>query len=64
MEHTDNSQQDPLESGIKRISEILSLMEQNDLSVTEMTRLHAEGLALIKQCRSCLDEARLSLEEV
>ena len=49
------------EDSIKRLEEIVRLMEQGTASLEETLKLFEEGTALVGQCGKLLDEAELKV---
>ena len=56
-----NEQSMQFEAAIKRLEEIVKLMEQGNASLDDSLKLFEEGTALIKQCSKQLDEAELKV---
>lgn len=52
------------EDKMKRLAEITSRLEREQLSLEEASRLYAEGMELSAQCHKILQEAVLSVQEV
>ncbi|MBE6854419.1 MAG: exodeoxyribonuclease VII small subunit [Ruminococcus sp.] len=49
------------EDGMKRLTEIVTALEQGELSLSESVALYEEGLKVSKDCRRTLDDARLKV---
>ena len=45
------------EQSIKRLDEIISKLESNDISLEESLELYGEGTALLGSCRKQLEQA-------
>lgn len=52
------------EEQIKRLSEITSMLEHEQLSLEEATKLYAEGMDISSQCHKILQEAVMSVQEI
>lgn len=49
------------EDDMKRLEDILSLLEKGNLSLEENMKLYSEGVALAADCKKQLDEAKLTI---
>ena len=49
------------EDGIKRISEIVAMLEKGEVSLEEAAELYSEGVKLTTLCSSQLSAARLRI---
>lgn len=47
------------EQSIKRLDDIISKLESNDISLEESLELYGEGTALLGSCRKQLEQAEL-----
>ena len=52
------------EEQIKRLSEITSMLETEQLSLEEAAKLYAEGMDISSQCHKILQEAVMSVQEI
>lgn len=52
------------EEKMKRLAEITSRLEHEQLSLEEAAGLYAEGMELSAQCHKILQEAMLSVKEI
>lgn len=52
------------EEQIKRLSEITSMLEHEQLSLEEAAKLYAEGMDISSQCHKILQEAVMSVQEI
>ncbi len=52
------------EDKMKRLAEITSRLEREQLSLEEASKLYAEGMELSAQCHKILQEAVLSVQEI
>ena len=48
-----------IESQLKRLEEIASLLDRGELSVDEQLKIYEEGMALAQACRAYLENAQL-----
>jgi len=51
-----------IESQLKRLEEIASLLDRGELSVDEQLKIYEEGMALAQTCRAYLEQAQLKVE--
>lgn len=51
------------ESSLKRIEEIISMLEKNDMDLDESLKLFEEGTKLCKSCDEELKKAELVIEK-
>lgn len=49
------------ETGIKRLEEIVALLEKGELPLDEAVKLYGEGIKLSAKCQKELDSARLKV---
>ena len=56
------SEQFVFESAMKRIEEIVRLLEQGDAPLDQSLALFEEGTGLIKKCSAALDQAEQKVE--
>lgn len=47
------------ERSLKRLDEIISMLENNEISLEESIEIYREGTDLLGKCRSLLDSAEL-----
>lgn len=52
------------EEQMKRLTEIVRRLEQEQLSLEEASKLYAEGMELSAGCHKILQEAVLAVEEI
>ncbi len=52
------------EESMKRLTEITSILEHEQLSLEEAAKLYAEGMELSAKCHKVLQEAVLSVKEI
>lgn len=52
------------ENKIKRIEEILNLLEENEISLEENVKLVEEGTKLASECKEYLDNAELKINKI
>lgn len=52
------------EEQIKRLSEITSMLEHEQLSLEEAAKLYAEGMDISSKCHKILQEAVMSIQEI
>ena len=52
------------EEAMKRLAEINSKLESDDISLDESIELFKEGVELSKQCQTRLEEAKQEIEQV
>jgi exodeoxyribonuclease VII small subunit len=52
------------EQAIKRLDEIVSLLEKNDVSLDDALKLFEEGTALTAFCTKKLNEAKQKITEI
>ncbi|MFN4984651.1 MAG: exodeoxyribonuclease VII small subunit [Ignavibacteria bacterium] len=53
-----------IESQLKRLEEIASLLDRGELSVDEQLKIYEEGMALAQACRAYLENAQLKVEQL
>ena len=53
-----------IESQLKRLEEIASLLDRGELSVDEQLKIYEEGMLLAKACREYLDKAQVIVEKL
>jgi exodeoxyribonuclease VII small subunit len=51
-----------LEEALKRLAEIVRLLEQNDVTLEDSLKLFEEGVSLTRNCHSKLTEAEKRIE--
>ena len=51
-----------LEEALKRLAEVVKLLEQNECSLEESLKLFEEGVSLTRTCHSKLTEAERRIE--
>lgn len=56
--------EDTFESKLKRLQEIVALLDQSSVSLDESIKLYAEGMELAVQLRKMLDEAELKIVQL
>ena len=49
------------EASVKRLNEIIALLQDPDVSLEESIKLYSEGTKLLKQCGDILKDAELKL---
>ena len=52
------------EAAAKRLDEIVSLLEKNDISLDEALQLFEEGTKLTRFCSAKLNEAKIKITEL
>ena len=52
------------EEKMQRLSEITFMLEHEQLSLEEASKLYAEGMQLSEQCHKILQEAVMSVQEI
>lgn len=52
------------EESFKRLEDITTAMENNDLSLDDMISLYTEGVELSAKCSKALDEAKLKITKL
>ncbi len=52
------------EEQMKRLAEITSMLEHEQLSLEEAAKLYAEGMQLSAQCHKILQDAVLAVQEI
>lgn len=52
------------EEQMKRLAEITSMLEHEQLSLEEAAKLYAEGMQLSAQCHKILQDAVLTVQEI
>ena len=52
------------EEAMKRLEEIVSLLENGEADLESSLKLFAEGSALLGECRGKLDNAKLTVEKL
>lgn len=52
------------EGNLRRVEEILRLLENGELPLEEALNLYDEGSAVMLQCKNQLNEAQLRVEEI
>lgn len=53
-----------LESQLKRLEEIASLLDRGELPVDEQLKIYEEGMQLAQLCREYLENAQLKIEKL
>lgn len=53
-----------LESHLKRLEEIASLLDRGELPVDEQLKIYEEGMQLAQLCREYLENAQLKIEKL
>ncbi len=53
--------EDTFEAKLKRLQEIVTLLDQSNVSLDESIKLYEEGMELAVQLRKILDEAELKI---
>lgn len=61
---TENSTNVNFEDNLKRVEEILRLLENGELPLEEALALYDEGSEIMSKCKTQLNEARLRVEEI
>ncbi|MBQ5447019.1 MAG: exodeoxyribonuclease VII small subunit [Lachnospiraceae bacterium] len=57
-------QNNSLEENIKLLEEIISKMDNDDVSLEESFKLYSEGKILLDNCRGTIDEVEKKLIEI
>lgn len=52
------------EKSIKRLEEITSILEKNEIDLDEMISLYAEGTKIVSQCSKALEEAHIKITKI
>ncbi len=52
------------EQQMQRLAEITSMLEHEQLSLEEASKLYAEGMQLSTQCHTILQDAVMSVQEI
>ena len=53
-----------IESQLKRLEEIASILDKGELSVDDQLKIYEEGTALAQACREYLENAQLKVEKL
>ncbi len=52
------------EKQIKRLEEIVSVLEKGEISLDEMIDLYSEGTKIVNSCSQSLEEARVKITKI
>ena len=63
-EKTKNIEKYDLETAMKRLEEVVSLMSRENVSLEESLALYEEGVALVRLCNSKLETAQRKISEL
>ena len=63
-ETTKNIEKYDLETAMKRLEEVVSLMSRENVSLEESLALYEEGVALVRLCNSKLETAQRKISEL
>lgn len=53
-----------LESQLKRLEEIATLLDRGELPIDEQLTIYEEGMKLAQSCREYLEQAKLKIEKL
>lgn len=59
-----NTEKYDLESAMKRLDEVVSLMSRENVSLEESLALYEEGVALVRHCNARLESAQRKINEL
>ncbi len=63
-EKTKNIEKYDLETAMKRLEDVVALMSRENVSLEESLALYEEGVALVRQCNSKLENAQRKINEL
>lgn len=58
------TEQVSLESQLKRLDEIATILDRGELPLDEQLKIYEEGMGLARSCRAYLENAELKVEQL